>query len=174
MDYSPEWATGLMFGGAYYIGNSGQDDEFNGITPSVRTQLFEGHLQYRYRQLELRLLGAWTLIDDADVLSSALGETIGERQTGWYAEGAYNVLPWINPSSIQYLAPFVRFESYDPQAGVPNGFERNRNLDTNLYTVGLTYKPIPQVALKFDYRNYDAKGTEDPGDEIAFGIGFAL
>jgi hypothetical protein len=39
-----------------------------------------------------------------------------------------------------------------------------------VYTVGMSVKPIPNVVLKFDYRNKDARVGE-LGDEINLGLG---
>ena len=59
----------------------------------------------------------------------------------------------------------------------PSGIERmvsrfaaDRSLIYNVYTVGMSVKPIPNVVLKFDYRNKDARVGE-LGDEINLGLG---
>jgi hypothetical protein len=174
LDYAPEAITGLTTGLAYYIGDAGQDDELAVALPNVRTTLLEAHAQYRFKQLELRALGAWGSVSNAGQLSTALEETVGSRQNGWYLEAAYNILPWFAPDSTQYVAPFFRLEKYDTHASVPTGFSRNANLDTTLYTGGLTYKPYSQVALKLDYRNYELGGSANKADEVAFGVGFAF
>ncbi|MEX0827917.1 MAG: hypothetical protein WD005_03090, partial [Haliea sp.] len=74
----------------------------------------------------------------------------------------------------QYLAPFFRFERYDTQADVPSGFTRDRSRDRKLYTVGLSYKPIPNIVFKMDYRNFDTTGASNVGDEFGIGSGFAF
>lgn len=174
VDYSPEALPGLMVGGSFWFGNSGQDEEFAGETPDVFTQILEAHMQWHYRQFELRALGAWGEIDDADLLSTAAGSTISESFNGWYAEAAYDILPHLVSGTTQYLAPFFRYESYDTQDEAPAGFTRDASLDKTVYTVGLTYKPIPSVVLKLDYRNFDTDGAKKTADEVAFGMGFAF
>jgi hypothetical protein len=173
VDYTPVALTGFTAGAATFLGNAGQDEDFAGSSPSVFTQIHEVHAQYRYRQFEMRALGAISRIDDADVLSTAIGETIPEQQMGWYVETAYNLLPHFAPSSVQYLAPFVRYESVDLQDQIPTGFARVDSLNQDIVTVGLTYKPLSNVVLKFDYRNYDSDGLSDGPDEISLGFGFA-
>lgn len=174
LDYSPEAVPGLMFGGSFWFGNSGQDDVFLEQTPSVFTSVLESHAQWRFAGVELRALGAWGSIDDADLLSAALEKTIAEDFHGWYVELAYDVMPLFASGSTHYLAPFVRFESFDTQATVPNGFERNESQEKDLYVVGLSYKPIPKVVLKLDYRNFDTDGPKKTADEVALGVGFAF
>jgi hypothetical protein len=171
LDYSPDFVPGLLVGGSMYLGNSGQGDTFGGQNVDAFTQLYEGHLQYHYKGLEVRALGAWGHVDDALQLSQAKGETIGKSNYGWYVEAAYDVLPLIWPSTTQYLAPFFRYEQFDTIAEAPAGFADNPDFDKRIYQVGLDYKPIPNVVIKADYRNWDSEGKKLP-DEFNLGVGF--
>jgi hypothetical protein len=168
LDYAVPFAVGLSLGGSAYLGNSGQG-EIRGT--DVFTQIYEGHLQWHYRGLEFRALGAWSRIDDAAKVSRAVKKTIGEEQFGWYTELGYNVLPWLLPDSTQYLAPFFRYERWDTQAEVAEGFRKNANLARRLWQFGVNYKPIPTVVIKADYRNFDAD-EGDLADEFNLGLGF--
>ena len=168
LDYAVPFAVGLSLGGSAYLGNSGQG-EIRGT--DVFTQIYEGHLQWHYRGLEFRTLGAWSRIDDAAKVSRAVKKTIGEEQFGWYTELGYNVLPWLLPDSTQYLAPFFRYERWDTQAEVAKGFRKNANLARRLWQFGVNYKPIPNVVIKADYRNFDAD-EGDLADEFNLGLGF--
>lgn len=171
MDYAPAALPGLTFGGSAYLGNSGQNQEYNGEKPGVFTQLYEGHLQWKYRGLEFRTLGAWGHIGDAAILSAANGQTIGEQNFGWYAEVGYDILPHFLPKTTQYLAPFFRYEMYDTIAKAPNGFKDDPSKNQQIYQIGLQYKPIPNVVIKADYRNFEA----DQGyiaDDFNLGLGF--
>jgi hypothetical protein len=172
LDYSPDVVPGLLVGGAMWVGNSGQNEDFAGSSPNVLTTIWETHAQYRYRNLSLRALGSWTRIEDADILSAAAGETIADRIDGWYVEGGYDVLPHLVSGTRQSLSPFVRFEHLDTQASVPSGFTRNASLDKQIYTVGLSYKPVDKVVLKADYRNFRTDGPTPTADEVAVGFGF--
>lgn len=177
LDYTPERFPGLLVGASTFLGNQGQDETVGGRKPSAFMILWDLHAQLRYRGLELRALGAWNRLDDARELSlaaSAANRPIASRQFGWYVEAAYDIFPLLRPGTTQYLAPFFRFERYDTQAEVPSGFARDPSRDRKLYTLGLSYKPIPNIVLKIDYRNFDAKGPRDVGDEVAIGIGFAF
>lgn len=168
LDYAVPQFPGLTVGASAYLGNSGQG-EIKGS--DVFTQIYEGHLQWKYRGLEFRTLGAWSHIDDAGKVSAAVGETVGREQFGWYTELGYNVMPWLLPDSTQYLAPFFRYERWDTQAEVAGGFAKNGNLDRRLWQVGIHYKPIPNVVIKADYRNLDAD-EGDLADEFNLGLGF--
>ena len=171
MDYVPDALPGVTVGGSAYVGNSGQDQVYAGQKPNVLTQLYEGHVQWKYRGLEFRTLGAWGHINDAGVLSTYKGQTVGSQNYGWYTEVGYDVLPFLFKDTPQYLAPFFRYEQYDTIASAPTGYNDNQNLDRQIFQVGLQYKPIPQVVVKADYRNFSAKQGSVP-DDFNLGFGF--
>ncbi len=171
MEYTPSALPGVTVGGSAYAGNAGQNQVFDGQKRDVLTQLYEGHIQWKYRGLEFRSLGTWGHINDADVLSAAKGETIGSSNYGWYTEVGYDVLPLLFKDTPQYLAPFVRYEHFDTIAKAPNGYQDNKNKDRQIFQVGLQYKPIPNVVIKADYRNITAKQGTVP-DDFNLGFGF--
>ena len=177
VDYAPDVVPGLSFGGSAYLGNAGQNQTFTDLTTGAQqnadvfTQLYEAHVQWKYRGLEFRTLGSYGHIDDAGVLSAAKGETIGEENYGWYSEVGYDVLPLLVKDTTQYLAPFFRYEQMDTIAGVPVGFDDDESKDRKIYQFGLQYKPIPNVVIKADYRNFTAKKGSVP-DDFNLGLGF--
>ncbi|GAB6141350.1 FlxA-like family protein [Methylosoma difficile] len=167
LDYTPGYLPGVTVGGSAYVGNSGQN------IPNIDafTQLYEGHVQWKYRGLEFRTLGSWGHIDDAAALSKHNSSTIGSENYGWYTEAGYDVLPLLMPSTTQYLAPFFRYEQLDTLASVPVGFVDDESKDRYIYQFGLQYKPIPNVVIKADYRNFNAK-KGILGDDVNLGFGF--
>ena len=171
LDYAPAELAGLSFGASAYLGNSGQKRIYAGEQVDAFTQLYEGHVQWKYRSLEFRALGSWGHIDDADVLSAEKGKTVGEENYGWYAEVGYDILPHIFPETGQYLAPFFRYEQLDTIASAPEGFDDDLSQDKRIFQVGLHYKPIPNVVIKADYRNFDSEGG-DLEDDFNLGLGF--
>jgi hypothetical protein len=171
VDYAPAAVPGLSVGGSAYVGNAGQNQTFDGQQPDVFTQLYEAHAQWKYRGWEWRALGSWGLIDDADILSAAKGETVGSRNYGWYTEIGYDIMPHLMRDTAQYLAPFFRYEQLDTIAEAPTGFLDDGNKDRRIYQFGLQYKPIPNVVIKADYRNFTAKTGSVP-DDFNLGIGF--
>lgn len=177
IDYDMPFAPGLQVGTSAWVGNSGQGNiyassRYGSQSLNVMTQLYEGHIQWRWRGLEMRALGVFGSIGNAEQLSAALGETIGSRNYGWYTEMAYNVMPILSSENTQYLAPFFRYESYNTLAGVPTGFDDYDGLyDRWIYQVGLTYKPIENVAVKFDYQNFNSQAQKLP-DQFNVGVAF--
>ncbi|MBK9375776.1 MAG: hypothetical protein IPN03_19165 [Holophagales bacterium] len=72
----------------------------------------------------------------------------------------YEVLSRLAPGSAMALTPFVRYERTDTQKEVPAGWARDGANDREAWTVGLDFKPIPQLALKVDWQDYsDAANT---------------
>jgi hypothetical protein len=172
MDYTPSQVPGLSVGGSAYVGEAGQGQSFAGKEVDVFTQLYEGHVQWKYRGLELRALGSWGHIGDAELLSKDKGETIGSQNFGWYAEAGYDVMPLLFSDTTQYLAPFFRYERFDTIAKAPTGYADDLTKDKEIYQFGVNYKPIPNVVIKADYRNFSNKaGTPEP-DEFNLGLGF--
>lgn len=172
LDYTPTAAPGLTIGGSAYVGEAGQNQTFAGQKADVFTQLYEGHAQFKYRGLELRALGAWGHIGDADLLSKDKKETIGSQNFGWYTEAGYDVLPLIFKDTSQYLAPFFRYERFDTIAKTAGSFKDDLSKDKEIYQFGLQYKPIPNVVIKADYRNISNKAKTPEPDEFNLGLGF--
>ncbi len=170
-DYALPQVPGVTIGASAYLGNSGQNQIFNGQQVDVFTQLYEGHVQVKYRGLEFRALGSWGRIGDAAVLSAAKGETIGSENYGWYTEVGYDVMPHLFADSTQYLAPFFRYERFDTIASAPNGFADDLSKDREIFQIGINYKPIPNVVIKADYRNWSSQAGDLP-DDFNLGLGF--
>jgi len=53
----------------------------------------------------------------------------------------------------------------------PAGYNVDLTKDWEIFQVGLQYKPIPNVVIKADYRNYVAKQGLLP-DDFNLGFGF--
>lgn len=164
---------GTFVGGSAYLGDQGQDRSFGGVKPGVFTQIYEGHVQARAAGVEFRALGALVQVDDAAALSAALDQTIAKVMLGYYAEAGYDLMPLLLPDTTHYLAPWFRYSRIDTQNSVPEGFPANEAKDRDIYEVGLMYRPIPEVAVKLDYRIQDAKRGNLP-DELRLGAGFVF
>src|SRR3989338_106565 len=150
LDISP--VEGVKVGASLYAGEADQ----NLTARDVPVTLREVHGQAEYRGLELKALYAHGSVGNAANLNTAQGFTngaknsVGSKFFGGYMEGALNVLS--GAKTDQYLAFFVRYERYDTQLRTPAGFAGNPANSRTEYTRGLTYKPIPQVAVKLDHQ----------------------
>ncbi len=176
LDYAP--ILGLQVGGSLFWGNTGQDQLFAAKKIDATFTLYEGHAQYQYRGLQLRALFTQGHIGNADVLSQdlinrgqAANGPISSRLIGGYVEAGYDVLPVLFPGTEMSLSPFIRFERLNTQADVPAGFVADGSKDIAVINLGLSYKPIPNVVIKLDYRNLDPKAGQI-ADEVNIGFGF--
>jgi thiamine biosynthesis lipoprotein ApbE len=165
---------GLLAGGSVYYGGSGQGRSvtLDGTDREIQanTLIWEGHVSYQARGLDLRGVVAGASVEDALLLnayraaeanglpgiSTALtqtltgGASVGESMLGGYAHAGYDVLRGRGTS--QQLIPYVRYEFVNTQTTVPEGFSANPAQERTALLLGAAWKPVPQVALKADYQ----------------------
>ena len=167
--------AGALLGASFYTGKADQGL----IATSAPVSLWEAHGDFNWKGAELRGLYAAGRVGNADAVNAAqlavnpaFTDTIGSRLWGGYAQAAFDLLS-LRAKASQYLAPFFRYERYDTQARVPRGFSNNAGNSRVEYTAGLTYKPIPQLALKLDeqWKRTQARTGVNQWD---LGLGFAF
>jgi len=195
-----DWAPlpGFIVGGSVYHGNSGQNQSFtvdpgdmmptfDVNLPDTPTTIWEAHAQYANHGWFLRGLVTMAFVGNAGALSRALapvdeggigelssGEGIGGQMLGAYGEVAYDILPWLcGEPGEQSLMPFFRAEYYDTQRDMPSGFSKDESKEIIILTAGVSYKPLPNVVIKADYRNRRSMDGSLP-DELNLGVGFAF
>lgn len=174
LDYTGR--PGLLVGGSAYVGGSGQDlRTLTGESLGLDTQILEGHLEWTWRGLEVRLLGAKAELDDVADLNRVLGLTgnrsVGEELEGGYAQVGYDVLA--RRGSRHSLIPYLRWEQYDTQSAVPAGFARNPANDVESLTLGVAYQPMDELIFKLDWQDYDNEaGTGQDQINVAMGYLF--
>jgi len=149
---------GLLAGASFFTGKSGTDLSDAGSSFGARTTVWDLHADWHFRGLWMRGVFARVTVDDVALLNGALGlsgsESIGSTQEGYYVTAGYEVLSRLVPRSAMALTPFVRYERTDTQKEVPAGFARDGSNDRKAWTVGLDFKPVPQLALKVDWQDY--------------------
>ncbi len=147
-----EWAglPSLNLGATLWMGNSGLDF----IDISGRTTVVEFDGQYDWRRLEVRGEFAWTKLEDAAEinraiqLDSGVNPNIAEEMRGFYLEAGMHLFPreWKHD-----FVGFYRYDNYDTQFKMPDGFLPLKQFDRSAHILGVTYFPHPDIALKFDY-----------------------
>lgn len=166
--------AGLLAGISFYVGDSGQGLlDGDGRVIGAKTTLFDAHIEWKYKGLEVRALAVKAEVDDVVRLNEALGlsgsSSIGDELQGYYLQLGYDVLA--HRGGRQALIPYTRFESFDTQESVPTGFSRNPARSRDIVTLGLAYKPIDQLIFKGDFQNFD----NDSGtgvDQFNLAIGY--
>jgi len=173
LDWSP--GPGLLFGASFYTGNSGQGELApGGETIDGRTTILDLHAEYRRNGWQIRGLFVDTDVEDVDLINQFQGftgnESIGSSQGGWYGEVGYDLLA-SRSATRQSLIPYLRYEQYDTQKAVPAGFSRNPAMDQTVTTVGVAWKPIPQVVVKADWNDLSNEANSGV-DQFNIALGF--
>lgn len=170
LDYSP--ILGLELGATGYSGKAGQQQptlEHTGVN------MVEADLRANWKGLWLRGEFAHARIEDAKTLDALIvADPIGGAVEGWYGEAAYDVLRLVRarvPSVRAELWPFARLERTNTQLAMPQGFVANQAYDRIYKTVGVSFKPIPQIAVKADYQWINARSGPLP-QRWHLGIGY--
>jgi len=147
--------AGLLLGGSFYTGNSGQGATVDDRRIRGRVDLFDLHGQLEYRGLQLRALWTHSTIGDVPLVNfdnELLGdESVGEVQGGWYVEAAFDVMS-LKPRGRWSITPFVRYEELGTQKEVPEGWDTDPAWERSLLSGGIEIKPVPQVVFKLDYQ----------------------
>ncbi len=117
----------------------------------------------RWQGFEAKAEFAYFHISDTDTLNAVTGSNVADQLLGGYIEVAYDLL--FSEDTEKQVLPFSRIEYYstDPD---------NEALQTIDAVVGLTFRPIPQVAFKSDllFRTTAATG----GDATILNLGMAF
>jgi hypothetical protein len=142
--------------GGLTLGASGWTGRSSFAAPRLETTVRIGEIDARYhrRRLELRGQFAHIVITDAARLNDALERLVGVSPNiaralrGFYGEAAYRV--W-DAGAPRDLVAFLRYENFDTQFRMPDGYVPLKEFDRAAWVAGVTYYPDPDVAVKFDY-----------------------
>ena len=167
VDYMP--LLGLSVGASFFTGGLSMGEDALG---DAAVTLVAGDIRYATGNLQLRAEAALASITDADRINAVYEHNVADRLNGWYAEAAYNVLPHL-AESVQQLFLFGRYEMYNTQ-GETTGFDPIDMYDRSDVTVGLTWLPDANVAVKVDYQLFDDARDLDPQGQFNAGIGYAF
>lgn len=145
---------GLSVGGSGYYGGTGQGRELDGEVVHGAVTIWDLHADYEVAGLDLRALVASARVGDVAALNTlnelSGAEAIGEEMLGWYAQAGYDVLR--GTASTHQLVPYVRYEEVNTQRSVAAGFAADPANDRSVLSLGVAWKPLPQVVAKADYQ----------------------
>jgi hypothetical protein len=164
---------GLKIGGAFYHGGTGNGDpRFGDGIFAAPVTMVAADARFERGPWSLRGEAAFTHVAKAEEISAAFGENVASRIGGWYGEGAYNLLHLVGPATTARLDAFVRYERLNTQSGVPDAMTANDAFARRITTLGLTWKPISNVAIKgdFQFRRNKAGTAED--EVVRLGLGY--
>jgi len=163
LTYEPVLAT--IFGLSGYAATSGND--LRATVGRVPLGLVEADARTRYHGFTARAELAFLFIGDTEALNQAFVNGTADQRAnamigpvakqlrGAYVEAGYNLLRLAAPSSDQDLTLFFRYDYANTQASVAAGFTANPELIRTTQTVGLVYRPIPEIGLKSDVQRHE-------------------
>ena len=138
------------------IGVSGWTDKSSFLLRRLNAGVRIGEADVRYKRgrLETRGQFAQVWIRDAGRLNDALARVTGVSPNiarslrGFYGEAGYRV--WADGPARDLVA-FTRYENFDTQFRMPEGFLPLQQFDRDAWVSGITYYPDPDIAVKADY-----------------------
>jgi opacity protein-like surface antigen len=157
-------ATGLQIGISAYIQR--------GHTQDLLGSLAVADMDVEYASGPFRARAEAALVSTGD----AADTTVPTRIHGGYAEVSYNIMPLLSSAKSE-LIPFVRVEGIVFTAGGYSATGANffgpSTYAHNVFTAGISFKPLDELILKADYRwtNTDV-GLERRA--FSLGVGYAF
>jgi hypothetical protein len=166
---------GLTAGGSFWYGGSGFGlSRLDIEAPTVGVGSFDA----RYRRGRFETRGQWSMvsISGAGDLNLALqaqtgiNPNIASRLLGAYGEGALRISP---DSWLHEVVAFGRYEVFDTQNKMPDGFVPIGHLRRSAFVTGMTYFPDPDVAFKFDVsKEFNKSEVVTAPWRVNFGVGW--
>lgn len=157
LDYAP--FLGGNIGVSGYYARAGQGDEkFGDVAVTVAA------LDTKLSRFGLTLRGqlSYVYVSDVETLNRAMvlvkpgTGPVSRQLLGGYIELAYDLLRLVPHNHGFQLLAFARYERTDTQFDVVDsglGYARQPGNDRTVYTAGLTFRPILEVAVKLDYQH---------------------
>lgn len=148
LDWNP--VPGTTLGASFFTGNSGTNTE-SGEGPKLTTAVYDLHAEYRAQGWQVRALYAAYTNSASGVAGLELADParqVGTKASGAYVEAGYDVFN--GRRGRQALIPFLRLERVNTQKSVVPGVTADPANDLKVTTLGVSYKPIPNVAIKAD------------------------
>ena len=162
----------LTLGTSIYSGHAGFDTP--GVNPRVNIGEFDG--RYSSRWFDFKGLFAQTWISRTAELNrflerqTGVNPNVARQLRGYYMEPAFHVLP---RRTGKDLILFARYENYNTQQKMAPGFVPLPQFARSSWVTGVTFKPVADVALKFDYVfNRNQSAVVRAVDGINLGIGW--
>ncbi len=165
---------GLEVGATVWSGNTSQKGKgytaYSALsTVDATLTIWDAHLKYSNRGLDVKALYAAGTLSDTASINSALGisgnKAAPESFYGYYGEVGYHVYK----EGDLDVAPFFRYARYNTQESVASGYTIDPNNNETVYTFGVNFYVHPQVVFKFDIQDFQ---TADTKDRYNLGVGW--
>jgi hypothetical protein len=165
---------GLHTGFSFHTGNTTQ----NLIPEGGRATMLEADMKYRYQWFDMNASIAHINISDAAAINTyQLAQVnpdpgdVASGIFGWNIQAGIHMPQLLNMSTSQDVIPFILYEFIDTQNQMPVGFAGDPKNRRKITTAGISYLPIPAVALKFDYQ-HTSQGDGNRIDQVNLGMAY--
>src|SRR3990170_1760689 len=151
----------LTLGTSFFSANTGFS--FPNLDPQLNLLDFDA--RYRRGRAEFRgQFAQYWLSQSGDLnrtieLQTGINPNVAKSSLGYYLEAGYHLLPFTQTADV---APFFRYEQFNTQHRMASGFTALPQFDRSAYTLGLTFRPHPDIAIKTDYQFLRNKSTVVP------------
>lgn len=155
--------NGFYAGASIFTGGAGQE---TAALSDVDTTIAEVHAGYSLNKIHLNALYAQSKVDNASAVALSNASAASGKGSGFYVNASYDITAeW---------SPYVQYEQYNrfDEKFDASGVATTADDDITNTTVGISYKPVPNVVLKANYVFRDNKGTDD--DRIELGTGYVF
>ena len=123
--------------------------------------LVEADAKYKKDAIVIKALVSAVSIPDAAKINAAFENNTPEKAYGFYLEASFDFLFNKQKETNNSLLGFVRFEDMNLNASIPENGIDDPVLDQQHIVVGLSYLPIPNIAIKADVR-FSKTGDRNP------------
>ena len=161
--------NGLRLGLSGYFGKTHAADEvFDTLGSRVGLSMIGLDARYSYRKFTARGQFITSSITDAYNYNEFTDKDLGSGMSGYYIEGAYNLLPIANR---QRLFAFVRYENFNTHQSVPSNVDQNLSYYRKEITTGLSYHIAPGAVFKVDYQSKSTGLANSDKGQFNAGVG---
>jgi hypothetical protein len=162
----------LTLGTSFFTANTG----FNLLNVDPWLNLMEFDARYRRGRAEFRgqfaqyWLNQTGNLNRTIELQTGVNPNIARSALGYYLEAGYHLVPYTLSADV---APFFRYEKFNTQHRMANGFTPLPQFDRSAYTLGLSFRPHPDIAIKTDYQFLRNRSAVVPiSNRFNMGIGW--
>jgi hypothetical protein len=155
--------VGVNVGASVFTGGAGQE---TADLSAVDTTIAEIHAGYNLNNIHVNALYAQSKVSHASAVALNSTANASGKGSGYYVTAAYDV--------TDEWTPFVQYEAYNrfDEKFDATGASTTADRDVTNTTIGINYKPTPNVVLKANYIMRDNKGVDD--DMIQLGTGYVF
>ena len=165
---------GLQVGFSFFNGDTTQGL----INEDGNTTILEADMKYRNGWFDMNAAIANIDIQDAAAMNTfcatntGCAANIADNIFGWNIQAGVHLLQLMGRSTTQDLVPYVLYEKIRPQDSTPSGTATTSTANFDVLTMGVSYMPVPNVALKADFSTKYFEQTAGTTETFNLGMGY--